>query len=97
MRPSRLEGPAITVINFLVRWELIRAWRCEALAVFSMDVTVVGVNELPVFTVISDSNVDAVAGNHLGFGLQPRLHVVSSGTALIQLDEPSGPPCFAMA
>jgi hypothetical protein len=35
-----------------------------------MDVAVVGVNELSVFTVISGSIVDAVAGNHLGHGRQ---------------------------
>ena len=49
-------------------------------------VTVVGLNELPLFTVISDSNAGA-AGNHLGFGLQPMLHVVSLGTALIHVNE----------
>ena len=51
------------------------------------NVTVVGLNELPLFTVISDSNVAAAAGNHLGFGLQPMRLVVSLGTALIHVNE----------
>ena len=50
-------------------------------------VTVVGLNELPLFTVISDSNVRAAAGNHLGFGLQPMPYVVSLGTALIHINK----------
>jgi hypothetical protein len=62
-----------------------------------MEVTVVGVNELPVFTVISDSNVDAMADNRLRFGLQTMLRVVFLGTVLIQIDEPSWPLCLATA
>ncbi len=56
MRASRLE-PGTAARSFL------RAWQCEeALAVFSMDVSVDGVKKVPVFTVISRSNVDAAVG-----------------------------------
>jgi hypothetical protein len=80
MRPSRLEGLAIAAMSFL------RGWWCEAPAVFSMDVTVDGVKELSVFTVISRPILMlANAGRDLDFcaraaplvsggGISPSLH-----------------------